>query len=86
MTNGSGCSVAFVVAVFVVFIAVGSPAQWANSWPGSGDPGSSPPSLRARSHDQTDVLLTSLDTVIHDREICRAKDSVLEDSAESGRS
>ena len=37
----------------------------------------------ARSHDQTDVHLTSLATVIHDREICCGKDSALEDSAEA---
>ena len=39
------------------------------------------PSLMARSADSTDVLLTSLDTIIRDREICCAKDSALEDSA-----
>ena len=35
----------------------------------------------ARSHDPSDVLLTSLDTVFHDRAICCGKDSALEDSA-----
>jgi len=39
------------------------------------------PSLMARSHDPSDVLLTSLDTVFHDREVCCGKDSALEDSA-----
>jgi len=39
------------------------------------------PSLMARSHDPSDVLLTSLDTVFHDRGICCGKDSALEDSA-----
>jgi len=39
------------------------------------------PSLMARSHERSDVLLTSLDTVFHDREICCGKDSTLEDSA-----
>jgi hypothetical protein len=39
------------------------------------------PSLMARSPHSPDVLLTSLDTVIHDREICCGKDSALEDSA-----
>lgn len=39
------------------------------------------PSLMARTHDPADVLLTSLDTVIHDREVCCGKDSALEDSA-----
>jgi len=39
------------------------------------------PSLMARSHDRSEVLLTSLDTVFHDREICCGKDSALEDSA-----
>ena len=40
------------------------------------------PKLMARSHDASDVLLTSLDTVLHDREICCGKDSALEDSAQ----
>jgi hypothetical protein len=39
------------------------------------------PALMARTHDPSDVLLTSLDTVIHDREVCCGKDSALEDSA-----
>jgi hypothetical protein len=34
----------------------------------------------ARSHDPSDVLLTSLDTVFHDRDVCCGKDSALEDS------
>jgi len=39
------------------------------------------PSLVARTHDPSDALLTSLDTVFHDREVCCGKDSALEDSA-----
>jgi hypothetical protein len=39
------------------------------------------PSLMARSHDRADVLLTSLDTLFHDREVCCGKDSALEDGA-----
>lgn len=38
------------------------------------------PSLMAHSPHSSDVLLTSLDTVIHDRGICCGKDSALEDS------
>ncbi len=41
------------------------------------------PSLMARSEEPSDVLLTSLDTVFHDREICCGGDSALEDSAAS---
>jgi hypothetical protein len=40
------------------------------------------PKLMARSHDPLDVLLTSLDTVLHDREVCCGTDSALEDSAQ----
>lgn len=40
------------------------------------------PSLMARSHDPSDVLLTSLDTVFHDREICCGPDSALEGAAQ----
>jgi hypothetical protein len=38
--------------------------------------------LVARSHDPLDVLMTSLDTVLHDSVICCGKDSALEDSIE----
>lgn len=38
--------------------------------------------LTARSHAPSDVLRTSLDTILHDRSICCGKDSALEDSAE----
>jgi len=38
------------------------------------------PSLMARSPHSADVLLISLDTVFHDREICCGKDSALEES------
>jgi len=41
------------------------------------------PSLMAKSDDATEVLLTSLDTVFHDRDICCGKDSALGDSAQS---
>lgn len=39
------------------------------------------PALRARSRDRSDVLLTSLDIIFHDREICCGRSSALEDSA-----
>ncbi len=39
------------------------------------------PALKARSHDPSDVLLTSLDIVFHDPSICCGKDSALEDRA-----
>ena len=41
------------------------------------------PSLVAASGHRSDILLTSLDTIIHDREICCGKDSALEDSLQS---
>jgi hypothetical protein len=40
------------------------------------------PALMARSKDPSDVLLTSLDTIFHDRHICCGKDSALQDSAQ----
>ena len=43
---------------------------------------SSLPTLMAKSHDLSDVLPTSLDTILHDRSICCGKDSALEDSVE----
>jgi len=39
------------------------------------------PTLMARSPEPSDVLLTSLDTVFHDRKVCCGKDSALEESA-----
>ena len=42
------------------------------------------PSLIARSPHSADVMLTSLDTIFHDREVCCGKDSALEDSAGAG--
>jgi len=39
------------------------------------------PVLVARTHDPSDVLLTSLDIVFHDPSICCGKDSALEDRA-----
>lgn len=39
------------------------------------------PSLMARSHDPSDVLLTSLDTIVNDPSVCCGKDSALEDRA-----
>lgn len=41
------------------------------------------PSLMARTSHASDVLLTSLDTVFHDRDICCGRDSALVDSAEA---
>lgn len=40
------------------------------------------PSLMARSNDPSDVLRTSLDTILHDRSVCCGNDSALEDSVE----
>lgn len=41
------------------------------------------PSLMAKTPHSSDVLLTSLDTVLHDREICCGRDSALEDAAQA---
>lgn len=41
------------------------------------------PSLTSRTHDPTDVLLTSIDTILHDRDLCCGKDSALIDSAQA---
>jgi hypothetical protein len=41
------------------------------------------PLLQASSHDHTDVLLTSLDTIIHDKSICCGRDSALVDAAQA---
>jgi len=41
------------------------------------------PSLAARTHDPSDVLLTSLHTIIRDDAICCDRDSALQDSAQA---
>jgi hypothetical protein len=41
------------------------------------------PALMARTHDLSDVLLTSLDIVFHDSGICCGKDSALADRAQT---
>jgi hypothetical protein len=40
------------------------------------------PTLKARTEEPSDVLRTSLDTILRDREVCCGKDSALEDSSE----
>lgn len=40
------------------------------------------PKLTARSHDASDVLLTSLETIVQNPEVCCGKDSALADSAQ----
>ena len=44
---------------------------------------SSLPNVVARTHDRSDVLLASLETIFHDPEICCGRDSALIDSAQS---
>jgi hypothetical protein len=41
------------------------------------------PSLVARTPHSSDVLMTSLDTIFHDRDVCCGKDSALEDSVQA---
>lgn len=41
------------------------------------------PSLAAKTKDPSDVLLTSLDTLIHDHDVCCGKNSALEDSVQA---
>jgi hypothetical protein len=40
------------------------------------------PRLKARTRERSDVLLTSLDIIFHNHEICCGRDSALEDSAQ----
>src|ERR1700758_2196716 len=40
-------------------------------------------SVVARSHDPSDVLQASLETIFHDQEICCGRDSALEDSVQA---
>lgn len=84
MTNCSRCSVALIVACMIaVWQAAGTAARGQVLNQDQEMQVHDLPSLMARSHDPSDVLLTSLDTVIHDREVCCGKDSALEDSAQA---
>ena len=40
------------------------------------------PALKARTKDRSDVLLTALDIIFHNHDICCGRDSALEDSAQ----
>ena len=84
LTGARSRVAAFVAAVscFVAsYLALASRAnaQW---YPNHEVQVSGLQALMARSHDPSDVLLTSLDIVIHKRKVCCGPDSALADSAE----
>lgn len=75
---------ASAVASFVQFLVASClvSACLAQSYPNEEIRVGGLPALMAGSHEPSDVLLTSLDTVLHDRSICCGTDSALGDSAE----
>lgn len=71
-----------MLVLFASWPAFGQqPGQWYTFRPNQEVRVPQLPALAARSHDPSDVLLTSLDTVFHDRSICCGRDSALEDRA-----
>jgi hypothetical protein len=80
--SGSAC-LRTINYIAISCLALGSCAHGQLSYPSLEEVQvSNLPKLMARSHDSLDVLLTSLDTVLHDREVCCGTDSALEDSAQ----
>ena len=71
-----------IQCVAVLYLAFGSSVHAQNTYIPKSVSIDTLPKLMARSHDAPDVLLTSLDTIVHDRDVCCGKDSALEDSAQ----
>jgi hypothetical protein len=78
---GSAFPVAFLYLA-VLCVAFSSSAHGQHTYNPEGVRVSDLPRLMARTSEPSDVLMTSLDTILHDREVCCGKDSALEDSAQ----
>src|SRR5579863_8032876 len=78
---GSASHAAFLYLA-VLCLALSGSAQGQHTYNPDGVRVSDLPKLMARTTEPSDVLMTSLDTILHDREVCCGKDSALEDSAQ----
>ncbi|HYM77388.1 MAG TPA: hypothetical protein VE377_15545 [Candidatus Dormibacteraeota bacterium] len=83
MTNRSRHAVVLILAVVASSLAASSFAQAQMFYQDQEIQVHDLTALVARSHDPSDVLIASLDTVFHDQEICCGRDSALEDSAQA---
>jgi hypothetical protein len=68
--------------VAILSLALNGVAHGQHSYNPDGIRVSDLPKLMARTSEPSDVLMTSLDTILHDREVCCGKDSALEDSVQ----
>lgn len=71
-----------IVAVATLLAAMNGFAHGQHTYNPDGVRVNDLPKLMAGTSEPSDVLMTSLDTVLHNREVCCGKDSALEDSVQ----
>ena len=81
MTQFRYCGSALLIMVSCLAFGQETPGGWQVYRPNQEVRVPQLPLLMARTHDLSDVLLTSLDIVFHDPGVCCGKDSALEDRA-----
>jgi hypothetical protein len=81
MTQFRNCGSALLIMLSCFAFGQETPGGWKVYRPNQEVRVPQMPQLMARTHDLSDVLLTSLDIVFHDPNICCGKDSALEDRA-----
>ena len=81
MTKLWGCGSVLLILVSCLAFGQGTPGGWQVYRPNQEVRVPQLPQLMARTHDLSDVLLTSLDIVFHDPGVCCGKNSALEDRA-----
>jgi hypothetical protein len=70
------------MSVAILSLALNGSARGQHTYNPDGVRVSDLPKLMARTSEPSDVLMTSLDTIVHDREVCCGKDSALEDGVQ----
>ena len=81
MTKLCGCGSVLLILVSCLAFGQETPGGWQVYRPNQEVRVPQLPQLMARTHDLSDVLLTSLDIVFHDPGVCCGKNSALEDRA-----
>jgi hypothetical protein len=71
-----------MMSVAILSLALNGSARGQHTYNPEGIRVADLPKLMARTPEPSDVLMTSLDTILHDREVCCGKDSALEDSVQ----
>jgi len=83
MTSRSCQSLLLFVSTILAYLATSGPVYSQTYYQEQEVQVHNLPTLVARSHDPSEVLLASLATIIHDQEMCCGKSSALEDIAQS---